>query len=363
MKVLLLGEFSGFFTNLKHGLQELGVDVTLASCSDNWKKIDGTDIKLFDNNYHNYLEKINNLIFEPYINRNILSGYDVVQMVHPIPYSLYINRYMFDYIKKNNGSVFVSVAGDCYSVYKSYKEGKLGYYVYDDNPENCLPYEGSNYKTKIRIRQEEYIFDNVDGIIPIMYEYAVGVRKRKNCLNTIPLPFDASSIEYTPNVVKNKIVILHGIIREKYKGSQIIKEALNIIASKYPNDVEVIIDGKMPLSDYLQLLRRTNVLIDQCKEHCWGMNACYAMAEGRIVLGGASRNSLKEFNISNSPIIHIKPEVNQIVAQIENIIDRKREIEMLGLQSRQFVEDFHNCIKIAQQYVDVWKGNQIGEEI
>lgn len=34
MKVLLVGEFSGFYLNLKQGLQELGVDVTLAANGD-----------------------------------------------------------------------------------------------------------------------------------------------------------------------------------------------------------------------------------------------------------------------------------------------------------------------------------------
>lgn len=356
MRVLLLGEFSGFFTNLKRGLQELGVDVILASCNDSWKKIDGSDILLFNNQYNNSFEKMNNLVIEPLLRRRLLKGFDVVQMVHPIPYSMYINKSMFNYIKKNNGKVFVSVAGDCYSVYKSYLDGKLGYYVYDNNPNNCKVYEEGNKKAKKRKVIESYVYDNVDGIIPIMYEYAVGVRELSHCKKTIPLPFDCSQIEYKPNrIVNKKIVIAHGIIREDYKGSVYIKEAMKIIKERYPEKVELAIDGRMPLRDYLKWLDRANILIDQCKEHCYGMNALYAMAKGCVVLGGASRNSMKEFGLEKCPVLHIKPDVQQIVNQIEYLIENEDRIEEFGYKSRKFVEEFHDCKKIAQMYLDVWK--------
>ena len=111
----------------------------------------------------------------------------------------------------------------------------------------------------------------------------------------------------------------------------------------------------MPLKEYLSVLERTNILIDQCKEHCWGMNACYAMALGKIVLGGASDNSLKEFGLESSPIIHIEPNVEQIVSQIEKLLQKKQEFEKMGEESRRFVETFHNSERIAQQYLSAWE--------
>ena len=47
MRVLLMGEFSGLFTNLKNGLLELGVDCRLASIGDGWKEIPGSDMPLY----------------------------------------------------------------------------------------------------------------------------------------------------------------------------------------------------------------------------------------------------------------------------------------------------------------------------
>lgn len=354
MKVLLMGEFSGLSTNLKNGLLELGIDCTLASIGDGWKKIPGADIPLYNVEEKSTLKKFYNYIIEPYKNRDRFSGYDVVQMVYPVLFKPAINKRMLDYIKANNGSLFVSIAGGCSPVYESYVDGRLGYYIYDNNPESCHRYVSKRWKFRSIVEQEKYGYRIADGIVPIMYEYAVGVRDFDNCKKTIPIPFDSTKIEYSPNVVKGKIRILHGIIREKSKGSDIIKQALDIIQKRHPNDVEVIIDGKMPLNDYLNLLKSVNILVDQCKEHCYGLNALYAMAEGRIVLGGATENSLKEYHLDSSPVFHIGPDVNQIVDQLEYVISRKNDFEELGYNSRKFVETFHNHARIAQLYVDMW---------
>ena len=110
----------------------------------------------------------------------------------------------------------------------------------------------------------------------------------------------------------------------------------------------------MPLKDYLEKLKTVNILVDQCKEHCYGLNALYAMAEGRIVLGGASQKSLAELNLKSSPVIHIEPNVDMIVEQLENLISQKDNFEKMGFQSRKFVEEYHDCKVIAKQYLDLW---------
>ncbi len=354
MRVLLIGEYSGLHTNLKNGLQSLGIECKLASNGDGWKKIDGSDFELYKPNNSNIITRFNSFIVEPLVRRKLLEGFDVVQMVGPIIFHPYINKMLFDYLRKHNCKVFVSASGGSFALYNYYKEGKLGYYTYDDNPELCARYETRNFKSRLRESQERYIYKHSNGIIPIMYEYAAPIREYNNCCKTIPIGFDSSKIQYVPNIVHDKIIIMHGVLREKDKGTDFILKAMEIIKKKYPEKVELIIDGKKPLNEYLQLLKKTNILIDQCKEHCYGMNALYAMSEGRIVLGGASEKSLEEFGLSQCPVIHIEPNVDQIVAKLESLIQRKDEFQQLGEDSRRFVEEFHNCKRIAEQYIDVW---------
>ena len=353
MRVLLIGEYSGFFTNLKKGLEAIGVECILASNSDSWKQIRGSNIRLFDDSKTSGIKRIKNMVFDPYKRRSELYGFDVVQFVNPIVYSQIVNTIMFKTIKKHNKKVFVSIAGDGFSVFKAYLDGAFRYYIYDDNPMLCKKYKG--FRGLVNKINERYVLNHSNGIIPIMYEYAVGVRNRNNTLPTIPIPFDCSEIEYKPNrVIDGKIVIFHGIIREITKGSGYIIEALRIIEERYHDEVTVIIDGKKPLTEYLKSLYNINILVDQCKENCYGMNAIYAMADGRIVLGGASSESLREIGVSESPIIHIEPNVDQIVSQIESIIKKKNLLEELGLKSRKYVEEVHNHKIIAKKYIDAW---------
>lgn len=358
MKILLMGEFSGYHTALKHGLEELGMECVLASNGDNWKKISGSNIRLFRTDFKNPVDKALKLVIEPLFGMKKFYGYDVVQYVNPIIYSTYVNKIIFDKIRHHSTKLFTAVSGDCYSLYDAYKKGKLGYYIYDDNPGLCASYTNDKH-AKARISQEEYTYNHVDGIIPVMYEYAIGVKNRNNCLPTIPLPFESYKIDYQENKVDGKLVIMHGVIREKYKGTAYILKAFDIIKEKYPNDVEIIVDGKLPLAEYLKVLQRTNILVDQCKEHGWSMNACFGMAQGKVVLSGASRNTLKEFGLTKSPIIHIKPDVNQIVSQLEYLIENRDKIEEFGYESRKFVENFHDHRRIAQLYLDSW--NNVGK--
>lgn len=358
MKILLLGEYSGFFTNLKKGLLELGHEVTLASTSDGWKKIEGTDYQLYKCQNNTKLETIKECVISPYLRKKDLYGYDVVQIVGPVLYPLPINKIMLNSIINHSKKSFISVAGACGSLYDSYKSGLLGYYTFDDNSEECMIFDGKSKKSRKRNEQEKFIYENVDGIIPIMYEYSVGVRNRKNCMNTIPLPFDSSSVEYIPNIVNDKIRIAHGVIKEKHKGTSYIIEALRIIKERYPNDVEIAVDGKMPLKDYLEWLKSCNILIDQCKEHCYGLNALYAMAMGKIVFGGATKASLHELQVDSCPVVHIEPSVEQIVSQLERIIKKKNDYEKMGLVSRKYVEKVHNHITIANEYIKTWNSIQ-----
>lgn len=356
MKVLLLGEFSGFFINLKNGLISNGINCLLAANGDGWKKINGADFPLY-NNPKNKIKKFFSFLVFPFFKRKQLYGYDVVMLVDPSIFHPLINKMMFKLIKKHNKKIFVSVAGSCFVQYECYKKGELGYYIFDNNEELCSIYSGTSFLSRLKKKQEKYIFDHCDGIIPIMYEYAVPLRARGNCLETIPIGFDCSNISYVPNIAKNRIVIMHGIIREKSKGTQEIKDALKIIKEKYGDYVEVILEGKMPLDDYLERLKQVNILVDQCKEHCYGMNALYAMAEGRIVLGGASDNSLNEFGLSRNecPVFHITPNVSQIVEQLEYVISLKDHFEELGKKSREFVEHFHDYKRIALEYINLWE--------
>jgi hypothetical protein len=113
----------------------------------------------------------------------------------------------------------------------------------------------------------------------------------------------------------------------------------------------------MPFNIYLDVIKRTNIIIDQVHSFSCGMNALYGLAMGKIVLGGAMPESFPALGIENSPVINITPNVEDIVTKLEFIIEKRKKFEELGFKGRAFVEKVHNYIKIAQNYIDIWLQN------
>ena len=77
MKVLLLGEYSGFHNNLKIGLETLGHQVSIAASGDGFKKLK-VDIDL-GGTLSNNIGKFKRITY-PFLKLNKLLNYDLVQL-------------------------------------------------------------------------------------------------------------------------------------------------------------------------------------------------------------------------------------------------------------------------------------------
>lgn len=350
MKVLLLGEYSGFYKNLAIGLKEFGVEVTWYCNGDSFKKISGNTGKLLSESRNFIIRNIQNFSF-----RKLLQDYDIVSMIDLRIWGVVLSVPMVNYIIKNNAKVYANMAGDCSFYYDSWLKSSVPYSPFLDNPQLASVFDGRSLASKLLRKTELYNASRVDGLIPVMNEYRIGVKNYSNLKSTIPLPVDTKTIKYKPNKIRDKIVIFHGLNRENSKGTSYIREAMNIIKARYPDDVEIIIDGNMPLDKYLKVIEKANIIIDQCKAMGWGMNACYSMAQGKIVLAGASKETLDDFGLKKCPIRHIKPDVKSIVEELENLVRNRNMIEQYGEESRKFVEEFHDSRKVAKQYLECWK--------
>ena len=196
--------------------------------------------------------------------------------------------------------------------------------------------------------------NQVDIIIPTIYSYSLGY-EGKNMYDIIPFPINLDGLDYKPNIPKGKIVFFHGINRELAKGTPFIREALNRLAERYPNDVEIVINPRMPYAEYVQVMRRANVIVDQCCGNGNGMNALISMAQGKVVMAGNDPNERPGIDCDFCPTVHIAPNVDQIYSQMEFVLENRDKIEQWGYESRKYVETYHECKMIAQKYVDAWK--------
>ena len=354
MNILLLGEFSSLHKYLKEGLIELGHNVILASSGDGFKKIGGADI-IYPETNGSLIHDIRSLYIDPIVLSHKLKNFDVIQVIHPRIFSKIINRQLLGFLFDNNGISSLVAAGEDYANYKAYKLGTFEYSAYDFDNSITNQYEGNSIRTRSLIKQNEFVVNKCDVIIPSLYEYWTGYKDNLKCTNVVPFPINTSKIEYHDNnVIGDKVVFFHGLNRPAAKGTEFIREALMRLKKNYPNDVEIIIDGHMPFDKYMKVISKANVIVDQCCGYGYGINACISMAQGKVVMSGARHETLTSFGIDSSPIVHICPSVDFIYRQMKSIIENKNKICEIGYQSRQYVETLHNYKNVARQYLEIW---------
>lgn len=352
MKILLLGEYSALHKNLRDGLHEIGHNVTIAASGDGWKKIPSDiDISIKSKNL---ISKIVSrfILFNKFLT---FKNFDVVQIINPdILYIKYFpSRYIFNYIRKNNKKVFLLAAGDD-GYFWRYARQKLKYGPFDDFLKYDLMKKIDPHESAGLFCFNKYMADNVNGIIPVMYEYQIGYVGHRNLKKIIPIPMNTNEVVYRENIIKNKLVIFHGLNRPGFKGTRYIESAFSILKDRYPDDLELVVEGNLPLTEYLEVMKKTNIVIDQVNSHSLGVNGLFALAMGKIVMGGAEPESLTAFGVNESPVINITSDVTDIVKKIESLMINKSQIARQGYMSRLYVEKIHNYKNIALLYLNCW---------
>lgn len=351
MKILLIGEFSGFYKNLKEGFLELNHEVKIIADGDGWKKID-CDFNL-GSSYSGFLGKMIRR-FKDIASLKKMKGYDAVLIINPnfFKYRKF-GKIMLKTLRKYNKKIYLSAAGDDCQFIKSGIDKLFKYWPYSGMEIEKTDY----YQSDKEIEINNLVLETVDGIIPVMYEYAEPYRHsnyKKKLKTTIPLPINCNKIEYKDNIINDKITIFHGLNREEFKGTKYIKEALNKLNITHGDKVDIIIDGKMSLEKYLNVLSKTNIIIDQCKSMSYGMNALIGLAQGKVVLSGGEKEMLLEFGLEENPIINITPDPENIYQELLKLLDEQTLIKK-GKDGRKFVEKIHNSKLIAEKYIRIFK--------
>lgn len=370
-KCLIIGDYSSLGKNLKMGLEKNSIETYLITNGDGWKNISYDDkkiIKVKTKNIKFLGKKIIGsgrikYIFDYLFNlkaeiRKQKYDYIIVMNQSFISLNLVPNYFNVDYFPikflKNSlnkdGKIYMLACGD--DSYYLQAENRYRYF-----PHSNQKIKDSNYIKYNGVKKCEKILEKIDGIIPICWDYAEAYRvfykKNQKIKPTIQLPLDLEKIEYKVNLIEDKIIIFHGLNREEFKGTKYIKEAMENIQRKYPDRVEIIVDGKMPLEEYKKILSRANIVIDQCNSYSYGMNALISMAQGKLVLSGNEKECMNELGRDDIPVINIIPSAEDIEKKLEYFIKNPNLITEMGEKSRKFVEEFHECSIVGKEYLKI----------
>lgn len=365
MKILLIGEYSRLHLTLAEGLRSLGHEVLLASDGDGHKQY-ARDVDLTRKS--SGLVDTVSALWKTYKAFRHFKGYDVVQIINPcfLTLSVRVNRYFFDQLKKNNKKVFLGAFGDDSYWVRACMENKVFKYseFFVDGKSTELEFNKSLISKWINSPREvlnEYVADRADGIVACLYEYYMSYEnKHGEKLKYIPLPVHCSEIEFdgvkeTPDKIKFFIGV--DKIRSEYKGTDLMKKVLLNFVEKHSKEAEAIVVESVSYEDYQRLMQTAHVLLDQLYSHSPSMNPLQAMALGKVVLSGGEPEmyDLMGENVTNRPIVNVYPTEKGIEEALDKVLKNKNKLADLSKQGRLFVEEYHDHIKVAQQYINFWK--------
>jgi len=380
MKILLIGEYSRLHNSLKEGLQKNGHKVTLLGSGDGFKnypvdiKIDSIffNLKLFKlfAKLIDRLFKISLNELEMYYKANKiisnLKGYDVVQLINENAFRTLpsLEILLIKTLMKNNEKLFLLSCGVDQKSVEHSLNSKFKYSIltpYFENPSLKKSFKHIlKYNTREYVKLHEFILANANGVISSDIDYHIPYIKEKKYLGLIPNPINLDKIKYKKIKSIDKIKILHGVNSKNYikKGNVFFDKALKAIENKYDNKVEIITTIDLDYNEYLKSVENCHILLDQVYAYDQGYNALEAMAIGKVVFTGAEKEWLELYNIKeNSVAVNALPDHTKIIESLEWLINNPSKIMEISANAREFIENNHNYISIAEQYEKVWSKN------
>lgn len=363
MKILLLGEYSNLHSTLAKGLRELGHKVTVASDGDGFKDYP-RDIDLLRKS--SSVKDTFSLIYKVFNNLKNFKGYDVVQLINPCFTTLNVkfNARLYRFIRKHNKKVFLGAFGDDAYWLEACLDNKTFRYseFFVDGKPTSIDY---NEKIKLawgvgsdRSMLNQNIVSTCDGIIACLYEYYTAYKEEfADKLAYIPLPINLSDINYQIFPLENRLRFFIGINKDRseFKGTDRLLSALLKLKKDYDSKVDVKIAESVPYAEYIQLMSESDIVLDQLYSYSPAMNALLAMSMGKVLVGGGEPEMyelLSEYE--NKPIINVIPSDDDIYNKLEGLLKNNGSIPETSKNSRLFVEEHHDHMKVAQQYLDFW---------
>ncbi len=358
MKVLFLGDYSGLHWTLAQGLRSLGHEAFVSASGDGFKAMRYDKRLCIEGGgpRRSLLRKLQTLRDLP-----LYSGYDVVQLINPFVFGKKgYNRWYVDQLKKRNGKLVLTAAGDDPVVAVRILAGGMRYSFM--HAAMAAPFGSREFRDITRLVHHKYVDENlrilerVDAVMPFSYEYQLGYRHTAKCTSIVPYPFDpglVSALGEQPD--QRPLSVFHGLSRSVFKGSEIIAEGMQIAKRRHGDALQITIADRMPYDDYVRALGSADILIDQCNSYGYAMNAIIGLAMKKIVFSGAEPEALRALGIpvSECPVVNIVPEPEQVAESIHSFLLDSKKTQALKASGAAYAEKHHSLEKVSAIYAEL----------
>lgn len=365
MKILMLGDYSNLHACLAKELRGRGHEVTVVSNRGGHMQ---TDADQYLSRQPGMLGSIAYL-YRVMASLPSWSGYDVVQLINPQFLNLKPDklRIIFDILKKNNRSVFLTLCGndhffvkDCVDTdlfrFSEFRVGKEKAPLAIEEPRRetgwLIPAHASYTK---------HLYDNIDGAMSVLPEYDMSARLHMSPEKLVftNLPIELKSYDFTPLDLSGPTRILIGMRggMETQKGTAKMLEICHELEAEMPDRLKVDVVKDLSLQDYLKHLRESHIVIDQLYSYSPATNSLQTMAYGRITASGGQPEYYEYIGEETRPILRLSPleDDKTIKERLKDLITDKEKMIKMSEEGRQLVEKHNDVEKIAPIFEAHWQ--------
>ncbi|MDE6339487.1 MAG: hypothetical protein K2K97_06845 [Muribaculaceae bacterium] len=364
MKILFFGDYSNLHACLARELRTRGHEVTVIS--DGGRYMDTEKDILLDRapgkmGAVKYLLRLFSIIPS-------LKDYDVVQLINP--HFIHLKpgkiKYFFDILKRNNRSVFLTLAGNDYHFVKACIDGetfRFSEFMVGDKP---TEFETVTHHAKAWTQPgmkefAEYIYANIDGAMSVLPEYDMAARPILGDKVTFTnIPVDIDSLDPRPLDLSGKINLFIGMREgmEIQKGTAQLLAIARRLEKEMPDRCSVTCVRNLPLKEYLSRMQESHIVLDQLYSYSPGTNAFQAMALGKVAGTGAQPEFYEYIGepdqgaiLPLSPLVSDKDWEDRLR---QLILDPSR-LQAMADEGRRIVNIHNHVATVADKFENHWK--------
>ena len=166
----------------------------------------------------------------------------------------------------------------------------------------------------------------------------------------VPRAMDLDRLSFVGPVNQKKPLIIHAPSRPQVKGSRHVRQAIEKLKDKGLEFDYRQVEG-LSHKEALDLYKKADIIIDQLRIGWYGVLSVEAMALGKAVVCYI-RDDLKQHLPAPPPLLSATPD--DLDRRLEELILSPSSREELGKAGRAWVEEHHDCQKIALQLKDIY---------
>lgn len=361
----MLGDYSNLHASLAKEFRKRGHEVTLVSDRGGYMKTEA-DVEM--------RRRPGILGSFAYLYRVMAAlpswlGYDVVQLINPQFLSLKPGKLkiIFDILKKNNRSVFLTLCGnDHYFVKDCVDSDLFRFSEFRIGKEKaplvlCDPNREAGWLISAHADYTRHLYNNLDGAMSTLPEYDMSARHHMDPEKLVftNLPISLENLKFTPMNLDGPIRVLIGMREgmEIQKGTARMLDICKDLEKEMAGQFEVKVVKNLPLADYLNELRNSHIVIDQLYSYSPGMNALQTMAFGRITASGAQPEYYQYIGENTQPIFCLTPleDTETIKNRLKELILDAKRLKSMSEEGRRLVERHNDVGKVASLFEEHWQ--------